>query len=58
MNENTLMPYGKYKGIPLKDVPAKYLLKQYTYDWLRDPLKKWIEDNQEQLLIRARTEKA
>jgi hypothetical protein len=25
-DDNSLMPWGKYKGVPLKDVPANYLL--------------------------------
>jgi len=33
MNENTMMPFGKYKGQKLKDIPAGYLL------WLYDNFK-------------------
>lgn len=30
MNDQSLMPFGKYKGRKMEDVPADYLL------WLRD----------------------
>lgn len=34
--DRDLMPFGKYKGEMMVDVPAKYL------DWLRD--QQWIKD--------------
>lgn len=33
-NDLTLMPFGKYKGEPLQDVPASYL----HYLWTQKPL--------------------
>ena len=32
MTDNDLMPFGKYQGIPLKDVPDDYLLWLYNQD--------------------------
>ena len=34
MNERSEMPFGKYKGRKLKDVPAKHLLDLYHDDML------------------------
>lgn len=45
MDDQSLMPFGKYKGRKMEDVPAEYLL------WLRDEncrnleVKEYIEDN-------------
>lgn len=36
MNDDSLMPFGKYKGTPMGKVPAEYL------DWLIG--QKWISD--------------
>ena len=33
MKDTDLMPFGKYKGKPMSDVPASYLI------WLRDDAK-------------------
>lgn len=48
MDDQTPMPFGKYKGRNMEDVPASYLL------WLRDqghtgPVRAYIEDNLEAL---------
>lgn len=46
LTDNCLMPLGKFKGIPMKDVPAEYLI------WYREnaknpnkPLMEYIVDN-------------
>jgi uncharacterized protein (DUF3820 family) len=45
MNDESIMPFGKYKGEKLANVPPEYLL------WLHDegkafgPLKSYITDN-------------
>jgi hypothetical protein len=50
MTDQDLMPFGKYKGEKMEDVPASYLL------WLRDAavrhpgVKAYIEDNLTALL--------
>lgn len=51
MTDKDPMPFGKYRGVPMEDVPAKYL------DWLIDQpwIGKWndvvayIEDNRMEL---------
>lgn len=44
MDDQSLMPFGKYKGRKMEDVPASYLL------WLRDQgtvgeVRQYIEEN-------------
>lgn len=49
--DQTLMPFGKYKGTPLVAVPADYLLwlyKEKTSDLF---LRAYIEDNMQALII-------
>ena len=50
MNDDTLMPFGKYKGYKLIDVPADYLLYLYEQGNLQEDLKEYIEDNMNVLL--------
>ena len=47
--DETPMPFGKYKGIRLANVPADYLL--YLYDSGLDggPLRRYIDNNLEAL---------
>lgn len=53
MDDNSIMPFGKYKDTPLKNVPDRYLLWLYE-NWLSDDcptrmnypaLKAYIEEN-------------
>lgn len=39
-NTRPLVPFGKYRGMPLSDVPDDYLLWLGTRDDLRNPLLK------------------
>lgn len=46
MNDNSLMPFGKYKGTKLCNVPASYLMWLLIQDLKHWPdLKKYIEEN-------------
>ena len=47
--DTTLMPFGKYKGKELQDIPASYLLWLYNEDLNHLQLKEHIEDNMEVL---------
>lgn len=49
MNDNSIMPFGKYKGQPLINVPADYLLWLYKQMSIPGDLKKYIQDNLEVL---------
>jgi hypothetical protein len=48
-NDNSLMPFGQYKGYKMANVPASYLLWIYDNLQLREDLKKYIEDNKDVL---------
>lgn len=53
-NDETPMPFGRYKGKPLKDVPASYLLwwnDECTRDQWRD-LQEYIKKNIDALKIK------
>ncbi len=49
LQDDSLMPYGKYKGRPMEDVPADYLV------WLVDNLRaspavaEYVKENREVL---------
>lgn len=45
ITDNTPMPFGKYSGKPMVDVPAKYLLWLFDNGCSHDGVKKYINDN-------------
>lgn len=45
LTDASLMPFGKYKGQELINVPASYLLWAYDQEWCRGPIKEYIKDN-------------
>ena len=45
MNENSAMPFGKYKGQKLKDVPAGYLLWLYDNFKCSKDLRAYIQES-------------
>ncbi len=45
MTDESLMPYGKYKGTKMANVPASYLLWVYDQEWCKGDIKKYITDN-------------
>lgn len=47
MNDNSLMPFGKYKGTPIGKVPASYLDWLIGQDWIDQwpDVEQYIEDN-------------
>jgi len=51
MNDESLMPFGKYKGIKLANVPASYLLWLLAEKKCFGDLKKYIEENKSVLEI-------
>lgn len=53
LNEHSPMPYGKYKGRKIRDVPADYLLWLYYNDRASPSIKQYIEENIEDLENRA-----
>lgn len=57
MDDNSLMPFGKYKGVKLANVPASYLLWIYDNLELHDDLKNYISENYQYLQDESRYEK-
>jgi uncharacterized protein (DUF3820 family) len=49
MEDSDLMPFGKYKGKEMQDVPASYLLYLYNEVDLYGKVKDYIEENMDVL---------
>jgi len=45
LTDESPMPFGKYKGLKLIDVPAFVLIFLYDNDLKEGPLRDYIEDN-------------
>ncbi|MCC8153253.1 MAG: DUF3820 family protein [Tannerellaceae bacterium] len=45
LNDRTPMPYGKYKGTKMANVPASYLLWLYDNKKANIYIQEYIEDN-------------
>lgn len=43
LNEHSIMPYGKYEGRQIKDVPADYLLWLYYNDRASPAIEEYVE---------------
>lgn len=49
MDDQSIMPYGKFKGDRLEDVPAWYLLLMNNSGKLTPELEEYVEDNLDSL---------
>lgn len=51
-NDDTIMPWGKHKGVLLRDVPPDYLIWYFGKSWAEDwpGLYAYVKDHEEQLL--------
>lgn len=47
LTDKSLMPYGKYKGVEMANVPADYLLWLYDNEKCSNEVKDYIVDNLE-----------
>lgn len=54
------MPWGKHKGIPMKDVEHSYLLWLFKQPWIKDwpDLYDYLLKNQDALLMDERADEA
>ena len=50
MEDNSTMPFGKYKGLKMANVPAWYLLSLYDNNRCYGGLKEYINDNYDLLV--------
>jgi len=51
-----IMPFGKYTGKPINEIPAAYLLHLNSFDWFRGRAKMYVEQNIEQLKQQSESE--
>ncbi len=47
LTDKSLMPYGKYKGVEMANVPADYLLWLYDNEKCSNDVKDYIVENLE-----------
>lgn len=45
VTDNTIMPFGKFKGEKMANIPAKYLLWLYEQSWYTGAIRKYIKEN-------------
>jgi uncharacterized protein (DUF3820 family) len=45
MTDESLMTFGKYKGIAMANVPSEYLLWIYNQDYCYGDVKQYIKEN-------------
>ena len=51
LTDDSPMPWGKYKGEKMINVPASYLLWCYDNNKCSGPVREYIEDNHDVLLM-------
>lgn len=56
MTDESLMPFGRYKGMKLANVPASYLLFINEQSYVRGHLKNYITNNLDVLKEQAKEE--
>lgn len=57
MTDESLMPFGKFKGRALANVPAAYLIWVWEETEVREPLKSYIKDNLDVLYLQVKRER-
>ncbi len=57
MDDNSIMPFGKFKGQKMANVPASYLLWCINQPWCRGELHTYITNNMTVLMLEADKEK-
>jgi uncharacterized protein (DUF3820 family) len=56
ITDATPMPFGRFKGKAMRDIPAHYLLYIYNKGWVRyEGVRKYIQDNLQYLNKEAQT---
>lgn len=52
ITDKTPMPWGKFKGTPIEDVPAEYLLWLFKQEWIKEwpDVHDYLVENQHVLL--------
>lgn len=57
MNDNSLMPYGQYKGDKMLNVPASYLIWLYENDKAFGDVLAYIKENLDVLKMQVKQRK-
>lgn len=57
MEDTSLMPFGKYKGVKMANVPPDYLLWLYDNSKVYGDVKEYIKDNLDVLKAEIRNRK-
>jgi len=51
LDDNSLMPFGKYEGCKMQDVPATYLKWLYDNNKASKPVRRYIKENLETIKL-------
>lgn len=54
LTDNSLMPYGKYRGVKMINVPADYLLWLFDNNKCSGEVRAYIVSNHEVLTVQAK----
>lgn len=57
MDDNSIMPYGKYKGEKMINVPADYLLWLYENNKCSGEVRHYIEENMDVISVEIKRNK-
>ena len=57
MNDNSIMPFGKYMGQKMANVPADYLLWLYRNNKCYGELRQYIRENMDALELEIKNNK-
>lgn len=49
LNDKSPMPYGKYEGVKMANLPANYLLYLYDEDMCGAPVRLYVKEREEDL---------
>lgn len=58
LDDDSIMPWGKFKGTKMGNVPAEYLLWLYENDKCDEPVREYIEDNLDVIRIEIKRNNA
>ena len=58
LQDHNLMPFGKYKGTKMENVPASYLLWLNSQENCQADVKEYIQENMNVLLHEVKTTKS
>lgn len=56
MTDEDLMPFGKYKGNKMANVPANYLLWLYDMDKCYGVVKSYVKENEDVLRLEVKNQ--